>query len=98
MSLQTLLEGWCETVPDVVIDGIGLDSRRVREGQAFIAVAGASTHGIAHAAQAQARGASVVIHDGPARHRRRIILPSPGNAPAAMPESSAPSATVRCTP
>ena len=64
MSLQTLLEGWCETVPDVVIDGIGLDSRRVREGQAFIAVAGASTHGIAHAAQAQARGASVVIHDG----------------------------------
>lgn len=66
MSVQTLLEGWCDTVPDLVISGIELDSRRVREGQAFLAVTGASTHGMAHVAQAQARGASVVIHDGEA--------------------------------
>jgi UDP-N-acetylmuramoyl-L-alanyl-D-glutamate--2,6-diaminopimelate ligase len=64
MSIQTLLEGWCDSVPDVVINGIELDSRRVQEGQAFLAVAGASTHGMVHVAQAQACGASVVIHDG----------------------------------
>ncbi len=66
MSVRTLLEGWCDSVPDVVIRGIELDSRRVQEGQAFLAVAGASTHGMMHAAQAQARGAAVVIHDGEA--------------------------------
>jgi UDP-N-acetylmuramoyl-L-alanyl-D-glutamate--2,6-diaminopimelate ligase len=66
MSVQTLLEGWCDSLPDVVISGIELDSRRVREGQAFLAVGGASTHGMAHAAQAQARGARVIIHDGEA--------------------------------
>ncbi len=64
MSVQTLLEGWCDDVPDVIISGIELDSRRVGPGQAFIAVAGASTHGMSHVAQAEARGASVVIHDG----------------------------------
>jgi len=64
MSVRTLLEGWCDTVPDVVITGIELDSRRVQPGQAFIAVAGASTHGMVHLAEARARGASVVIHDG----------------------------------
>jgi UDP-N-acetylmuramoyl-L-alanyl-D-glutamate--2,6-diaminopimelate ligase len=64
MSVQTLLEGWCDSLPDVVIDGIALDSRLVLEGQAFMAMAGASTHGMAHVTQAQERGASVVIHDG----------------------------------
>jgi UDP-N-acetylmuramoyl-L-alanyl-D-glutamate--2,6-diaminopimelate ligase len=66
MSVQTLLEGWCETVPDVVIQGIALDSRRVKTGDAFFAVAGASTHGMVHASQACARGAVVIIHDGQA--------------------------------
>lgn len=64
MTVQTLLEGWCESVPDVTINGIELDSRRVQEGQAFLAVAGANTHGMAHAMQARARGAAVIIHDG----------------------------------
>jgi len=64
MSVQTLLEDWCDTVPDVVIKGLALDSRRVEAGQAFLAVAGATTHGMAHVAQAESRGASVVIHDG----------------------------------
>jgi UDP-N-acetylmuramoyl-L-alanyl-D-glutamate--2,6-diaminopimelate ligase len=64
MSVQTLLEGWCETVPDVVITGIALDSRCVQAGQAFLAVAGGTTHGMMHVKQAEALGASVVIHDG----------------------------------
>jgi UDP-N-acetylmuramoyl-L-alanyl-D-glutamate--2,6-diaminopimelate ligase len=64
MSVQTLLEGWCDTVPDVTITGIESDSRRITKGQAFLAVAGATTHGMKHVLQAQARGAAVVIHDG----------------------------------
>jgi UDP-N-acetylmuramoyl-L-alanyl-D-glutamate--2,6-diaminopimelate ligase len=64
MSLQTLLEEWCESAPAVVIEGLGLDSRSIQPGQAFIAVAGEKTHGMEHVAQAEARGARVVIHDG----------------------------------
>jgi UDP-N-acetylmuramoyl-L-alanyl-D-glutamate--2,6-diaminopimelate ligase len=64
MSLQTLLEGWAAEVPDLVVTGIELDSRRVQPGQAFIAVSGGHTHGMAFAAEARARGATVVIHDG----------------------------------
>jgi UDP-N-acetylmuramoyl-L-alanyl-D-glutamate--2,6-diaminopimelate ligase len=64
MTVQTLLEGWCDSVPDVTITGIELDSRRLQQGHAFLAVAGANTHGVAHASQARARGASVIIHDG----------------------------------
>ncbi|MBT8048808.1 MAG: UDP-N-acetylmuramoyl-L-alanyl-D-glutamate--2,6-diaminopimelate ligase [Xanthomonadales bacterium] len=67
MSVQTLLEGWCDSVPNVIITGIESDSRRVKKGQAFLAVAGASTHGMKHVVQAQARGAAVVIHDGRAK-------------------------------
>lgn len=64
MSVQTLLEGWFEKVPDLVISGVETDSRRVQDGYAFLAVGGARTHGMRHVAQAQARGAAVVIHDG----------------------------------
>jgi len=64
MSLQTLLEGWRESVPAVVVKGLCLDSRSVSQGQAFIAVGGESTHGMAHVVEAEVRGATVVIHDG----------------------------------
>lgn len=64
MSVRTLLEGWCETVPDLTVTGIELDSRRVQSGHAFLAVAGSSTHGMKYVQQAIAKGASIVIHDG----------------------------------
>ena len=64
ITAQTLLEGWCEDVPDVLITGLTLDSRRIEPGQAFVAVSGGRTHGMAYARQAIARGASIVIHDG----------------------------------
>jgi UDP-N-acetylmuramoyl-L-alanyl-D-glutamate--2,6-diaminopimelate ligase len=78
MSLRTLLEDWCDAVPDVIIRGIKLDSRTIEPGDAFIAVAGASTHGLSHAQQAEAQGACAVIHDGL----------------AAVPELSIPAVTV----
>jgi UDP-N-acetylmuramoyl-L-alanyl-D-glutamate--2,6-diaminopimelate ligase len=64
MSLQTLLEGWHDKVPNLVIEGITLDSRQVRPGMAFIAVEGAQCHGLQFSAQAEAAGAVVVMHDG----------------------------------
>jgi UDP-N-acetylmuramoyl-L-alanyl-D-glutamate--2,6-diaminopimelate ligase len=64
MTVATLLEGWCEAVPDVVITGMDLDSRRIEPGFAFVAVTGGVTHGLDFAAQAEARGAVIVIHDG----------------------------------
>jgi len=64
INVRTLLEGWCEQLPDVVISGLSLDSRRVEPGQAFVAVTGGQAHGMTWARQAAARGACVVIHDG----------------------------------
>ena len=64
MSLQTLLEGWCDATPAVLIDGLSLDSRTVRQGEAFVAVGGEQTHGMKYALQAEALGATAVIHDG----------------------------------
>jgi len=66
ITVRTLLEGWCDAVPDIVITGLGLDSRRIERGQAFIAVGGARLHGMAFARQAAVRGAVIVIHDGQA--------------------------------
>ena len=64
MTVRTLLEGWCEQVPDLVISGLSLDSRRIEPGQAFVAVSGARRHGMDFVRQAAARGAAIVIHDG----------------------------------
>jgi UDP-N-acetylmuramoyl-L-alanyl-D-glutamate--2,6-diaminopimelate ligase len=88
MSVQTLLEGWCESVPDVILSGIELDSRRVQPGQAFLAVAGRNTHGMEYALQAQARGASIVIHDGlaqvPALEIPSVAVPELGRLLSAL--------------
>jgi len=64
MSLATLLEDWCENTPRITVGGLTMDSRRVSPGDAFIAVAGSTTHGMVFAAEAEARGARVIIHDG----------------------------------
>ena len=51
---------------DPQITGLSADSRALRPGDAFIALAGASTHGLRHAAQAEAAGASVILFEPPA--------------------------------
>ncbi|QEE25900.1 UDP-N-acetylmuramoyl-L-alanyl-D-glutamate--2,6-diaminopimelate ligase [Rhodanobacter glycinis] len=52
---------------DLAVTGLNLDSRRVREGDAFFALHGTREHGIAFAAGAVARGARVVLAEAPAR-------------------------------
>lgn len=51
---------------DLCIDGLTLDSRQVGPGEAFIALRGTRAHGIAFAAEAVARGAALVLAEGPA--------------------------------
>ncbi len=63
MSLQVLLEGWCTGVPDVAVAGINLDSRRIGEGHAFVALQGSRAHGIQFAEQAIQSGCAAIICD-----------------------------------
>jgi len=55
---------------DIVVSGLVMDSRLVQPGDAFVAVPGvdeeAGDHGLAHAAQAVAAGAVVVLFEPPA--------------------------------
>jgi len=49
-----------------VVSGLTLDSRQVRQGDAFFALRGTQTHGINFAAAAVQRGARVVLAEAPA--------------------------------
>lgn len=49
----------------MVVSGLTLDSRRVQRGDAFFALRGTHTHGIAYAAAAVQRGACVVLAETP---------------------------------
>lgn len=59
--LDALLAGFASAVPALRIAGLAMDSRRVRSGDAFLAVRGSREHGLAHLSQALARGASAVL-------------------------------------
>lgn len=64
-SLRQLLQGFAatSTVPDVLLGGISLDSRRIQPGWLFIALSGATTDGRAFIPQAIERGAAAVLVD-----------------------------------
>lgn len=63
MKLTELLAGLTPVVADVEITGIALDSRQVKPGFLFIALAGAVRHGIEHARQAIADGAAAILYE-----------------------------------
>ena len=64
MRLLELLEGWVDQAPALSLDGLCLDNRSVKPGDAFVAVKGHSGHGLDYARAAVAAGATAVIHDG----------------------------------
>jgi len=64
-SLRELLAG-IAAADNIRVSGLTLDSRHVRAGDAFIALEGASVHGISFAPAALAQGALAVIAEGPA--------------------------------
>ncbi len=62
VSLKWLLDG-IAAVPDSAaqIVDLAIDSRDVRAGSLFLALRGTKAHGLEHAAEAAARGASAVL-------------------------------------
>ncbi|HUD43213.1 MAG TPA: UDP-N-acetylmuramoyl-L-alanyl-D-glutamate--2,6-diaminopimelate ligase [Dokdonella sp.] len=69
-SLKDLLAGVVDA-GDVVIGGLEQDSRRIVSGDAFVALRGTRTHGLAHAPRALERGAAAILAE----------LPLPSDAP-----------------
>src|SRR5690348_8253105 len=67
MSLAELLAVHADPGMDggIVVRGLAIDSREVREGDAFIALEGAREHGITFAPMALARGAVAVLAERP---------------------------------
>lgn len=63
VSLQELLQGLTQPLPGpkLRITGLGLDSRSIRPGEAFLAVKGSSDDGSRYARDAVARGAAVIL-------------------------------------
>ncbi|MGC3982644.1 MAG: UDP-N-acetylmuramoyl-L-alanyl-D-glutamate--2,6-diaminopimelate ligase [Steroidobacteraceae bacterium] len=79
-SLRTLLRGLIddasfERLPDITIDGIGLDSRKLVANSMFIAVPGLQGHGLDYALQAASRGATVMLWQ-PDAERSAPALPN----------------------
>ena len=62
-TLAALLEGIAVPDRDVPVAGLTEDSRTATAGSVFLACAGRSSHGLAHAAAAVEHGASVVLYD-----------------------------------
>jgi UDP-N-acetylmuramoyl-L-alanyl-D-glutamate--2,6-diaminopimelate ligase len=62
LSLQELLPERAD-LPDLSVSGLRLDSRAIQGGEGFVALAGARTHGLLHAAEAVRRGAVVVLSE-----------------------------------
>lgn len=64
--------------PDLAVCGLTMDSRSVRPGDAFVAIAGFGAHGLNFAGQACANGAAVILFDPGATGG----LPAPADAVA----------------
>ena len=61
-TLAELLDGFADA-PDLVIDGITLDSRKVDDGFLFLACKGATNHGLDFCDQVVAAGAAAIAFD-----------------------------------
>ena len=63
LSLAKLLHGLAAVGPaqDIAVKGLSLDSRHVRPGHVFLAVAGRHVHGVDFVADALRAGASAVL-------------------------------------
>ncbi|HEU4813355.1 MAG TPA: UDP-N-acetylmuramoyl-L-alanyl-D-glutamate--2,6-diaminopimelate ligase [Xanthomonadaceae bacterium] len=72
MPLSELLPDVDGVPRDRVVTGLAQDSRAVREGDAFVAIAGFGTHGLAFAERAMAEGAATVLYEPPAPRDIRV--------------------------
>jgi len=74
-NLRSVLEGMAEA-PDLAVNDLSDDSRRLGQGDVFVACAGATRHGLEFANEALDAGAAAVLWDtstgDPARARGRV--------------------------
>lgn len=66
MNLRTLFNGLVDVPAGdwPAVSGLCLDSRQVRPGDLFVALAGATEHGMKYVYQARDKGAVAIAHDG----------------------------------
>ncbi|MGN7917468.1 MULTISPECIES: UDP-N-acetylmuramoyl-L-alanyl-D-glutamate--2,6-diaminopimelate ligase [Lysobacter] len=76
MPLAELLPDIAGIPGDLRITGLVMDSRAVRPGNAFVAIAGFGAHGLGFVEQARANGASAILFEPPAPDE----LPAPADA------------------
>jgi len=80
LSVHELLHGRAVAggAADIVVRGLTLDSRRVNQGDAFVALSGTQTHGIQFMPMAAARGAAVVLAEAsPLAHQADVAQKNP---------------------
>ena len=65
MTLKSILRGIAEDVniPDIVVTGLNLDSRKIESGDIFVALPGTRCHGMKFGGQAIERGAAAILFD-----------------------------------
>jgi len=74
-TLDALLDTVCSVaVPAIPISGVSLDSRLIEPGDVYIAVAGATTHGVLYAAAAIESGAVAVLASSDGFHQQAHIV------------------------
>ncbi|MCL1634568.1 UDP-N-acetylmuramoyl-L-alanyl-D-glutamate--2,6-diaminopimelate ligase [Luteimonas sp. SX5] len=76
MLLAELLPDVADVPQDLAVTGLVLDSRDIRAGDAFVAIAGFGAHGLGFVDQAKAAGASAILFEPPAPEE----LPAPEDA------------------
>ncbi|RNF84290.1 UDP-N-acetylmuramoyl-L-alanyl-D-glutamate--2,6-diaminopimelate ligase [Montanilutibacter psychrotolerans] len=76
MPLAKLLPDVAGVPADLVIGGLVMDSRAIRTGDAFVAIAGFGAHGLQFVDQAHAAGAAAILFEPPAPAE----LPAPADA------------------
>lgn len=76
MLLAELLPDVAAVPPELAITGLVLDSRDLRAGDAFVAIAGFGAHGLGFVEQAKAAGAAAILFEPPAPQE----LPAPHDA------------------
>lgn len=62
------------SVPDVMLNHIQLDSRKVSEGDVFVAIAGTRQHGNSYISDALTQGAALVLTDSGQYSDQRIVV------------------------
>ncbi len=72
MMLVELLSGYADVLEDVEISGLSLDSRKIKPGDAFVALSGTVQHGITFAKQAEKNGTVAIIYE-PVGEFKKIV-------------------------